>query len=154
MAMGAATTAVAMAMVVGLADVGLAVAAGHAIAVHPGQDAGEEEHSGVHDAEGEAGLEHGAGLVDGGVDAGVEGGAPEGAERDGDRVAHRHRGAVRVRHDAHAVGGPDEGSHEQQVHEPHAPRVRRRPVVAEERPDRPGESQRRHDEHHQVQVRR
>jgi hypothetical protein len=47
--------------------VGLAVVpgvlGGGLVAVEPGQDGGEEEEDAVHDAEGEAGLEHGAGLV-------------------------------------------------------------------------------------------
>ncbi len=140
--------ALAVAMGVGLADVGLAVAGADAVAVQAGDDGGEEEEDGVEDAEGEGGLEHGARLVD--VDAGdaVDGGAAEDAE------AHVHRGAA---HDVGAVGvgqepllvhGPDEGADEQDVDDGDEDGVGRGPVVREEREHGPGRGYHRHDEEH------
>lgn len=69
---------VAAARVVRLAVVsaGRPAIARHVVAVDPGKDGGEEEKDAIHDAEGEAGLEHGAGLV--GID--FETIAAEGAE--------------------------------------------------------------------------
>ena len=120
----AATAAVAVAVIVGLAIVGLAIAIADLIAVHPGEDAGEEEHDAVHDAEGEAGLEHGAGLVDVDVDADVEGRAAQRSQRYRYGIPRPHRRAVRRRHHPHRVHRSDERTHEQQVHDPDRPRVR------------------------------
>lgn len=83
---------------------------GDAVAVEPGEDGGEEEEDAVHDAEREAGLEHGARLV--GVDrdaVAVEG--PEYPEAD---VVARPAdvGAVGAGDEAEVVDGCDEGADE------------------------------------------
>lgn len=81
-----------------------------AIAVEPGEHGGEEEEDAVHDAEGEAGLEHGARLVGVDVDAvAVEG--PEYPEVD---VVGRpaDAGAVRAGDEAEVVDRCDEGADE------------------------------------------
>lgn len=116
----AAACAVAAARVVGLAVVAAAApapAAGggggadEAVAVEPGEDGGEEEEDAVHDAEGEAGLEHGAGLV--GVDAdavAVEG--AENAKGEVVRVAAADVGAVGAGDEAEVVDARYEGTDE------------------------------------------
>jgi len=103
-----AVPAVAAARVVRLAVVAGVLA--DAVAVEPGQDGGEEEEDAVHDAEGEAGLEHGARLV--GVDGDAV--AVEGPKRpEGDVVARaRHVGAVGARDESEVVDGRDEGADE------------------------------------------
>ena len=81
-----------------------------AVAVEPGQHGGEEEEDAVHDAEGEAGLEHGARLVGVDVDAvAVEG--PEGPKVD---VVARapDAGAVGARDEPEVVDCCDEGADE------------------------------------------
>lgn len=60
---GRAAPPVAPARVVRLAVVFRVPLVGAPAAVEPGQHGGDEEEDAVHDAEGEAGLEHGAGLV-------------------------------------------------------------------------------------------
>lgn len=82
-----------------------------AIAVHPGQDGGAEEHDDVHDAEGEAGLEHGAGLRD--LDADV--GDGEGAEEEGPVAIAGDASAVGPGNVAEEVHGGDEGADETEV---------------------------------------
>lgn len=103
-----AVPAVAAARVVRLAVV-LGVLA-DALAVEPGEHGGEEEEDAVHDAKGEAGLEHGARLVGVDVDAvAVEG--PEYPEAD---VVARpaDAGAVRAGDEAEVVDRCDEGADE------------------------------------------
>lgn len=103
-----AVPAVAAARVVRLAVV-LGVLA-DALAVEPGEHGGEEEKDAVHDAEGEAGLEHGARLVGVDIDAvAVEG--PEYPEAD---VVARpaDAGAVRAGDEAEVVDRCDEGADE------------------------------------------
>lgn len=103
-----AVPAVAAARVVGLAVVPRVLA--DALAVEPGQHGGKEEEDAVHDAEGEAGLEHGARLV--GVD--VDAVAVEGPERPEVDVVARapDAGAVRARDESEVVDGCDEGADE------------------------------------------
>lgn len=103
-----AVPAVAPARVVRLAVV--AGVLGDAVAVEPGEHGGEEEEDAVHDAEREAGLEHGARLVGVDVDAvAVEG--PEYPEAD---VVARPAdvGAVGAGDEAEVVDGCDEGADE------------------------------------------
>lgn len=119
-AAAAALLAVAAARVVRLAIValgrarpaGVATAARrHVAAVDPGEHGGEEEEDGVHDAEGEGGLEHGAGFV--GVDA--EARAVVGAEDAEVEVvgrAGRDGDAVCVGDEAEVVDAGDEGADE------------------------------------------
>lgn len=88
-----------------------AVVACHAVAVEPGQHGGEEKEDAVHDAEGEAGLEHGARLV--GVDGdavAVEG--AEDAKVDVVGRAGRDVGAVGVGDEAEVVDACNEGADE------------------------------------------
>lgn len=68
-AVGAAAVAVPVTMDVSLAVVGLAISGACPISMEPGQDGSKEEKDTVHDAKGEASLEHGTSLVDSGVDA-------------------------------------------------------------------------------------
>lgn len=107
-AAGRAVPAVSPARVVRLAVVPRVLA--DAVAVEPGEHGGEEEEDAVHDAEGEAGLEHGARLV--GVDADAV--AVEGSKRPEADVVARPAdvGAVRAGDEAQVVDSSDEGADE------------------------------------------
>lgn len=93
-----------------LASRGGAAAAADAVAVQPGEDGGEEEEDGVHDAEGEARLEQGARLV--GVDADAVAVDAEEAEVDGVGRAVGDVGAVGAGDEAEVVDAGDEGADE------------------------------------------
>lgn len=102
-----APAAVAAAGVVGLAVV--AGVLGGLVAVEPGQDGGHEEEDAVHDAEGPAGLEHGARLVR--VDRhAVAVVLAEDAKVDVVRVAPADAGAVGAADEAEVVDCGDEGA--------------------------------------------
>ena len=116
------------------------------------QQTGDEEEDAVHDAEGEAGLEHGARLGRADVQA-VDGRAAQRAEGDGVRRAGGHVRAVGVRDEAQLVHAGDQGADEAQVHEGHEERVGARAVVREERRDGPGGREHGHDEQDQDVVR-
>ena len=119
-------------------------------------DAGHDEEDDVHDGEGEAGLEHGARLVD--VDAERPVVDDPGADDDGVAVARHAAGraepavrvaAVGVGDAAQVVDARDQRAREAQVDEGHEVPVapHRRPL--EQRHQRPRAGQRGHDEEHQ-----
>ncbi|RWA14461.1 hypothetical protein EKO27_g654 [Xylaria grammica] len=101
--------AVAVAVRVRLADVGLLIPGAEAIAMQGGQDGGEEEEDGVEDAEGEARLEHGARLIDLHAEP-IDRRTAKDAETDVDRRAADHVRAVGVGDEAQLVHGADEGA--------------------------------------------
>lgn len=151
-AVRAAAVTVAVAVVVSLAVVGLAVGAAGAVAVEPGEDGGEEEEDAVHDAKGEAGLEHGARLVDRGVDAVVRVGRAKGPKVDIEATAGADVYAVGVGNVAQIPDSGDEGTHKAEIDNGDKQGIGGRAVVAEEGEDGPGEREHRDDEQDEYVV--
>jgi hypothetical protein len=147
---------VAAAMMAVAVAVGVTLAAAvlvDAVAVQPGGQGGDEEGDDVHDAKGEAGLEHGAALVGAPVDADARAGDLDVAEVDGPVVAGAGDvGAVGPGDAAQEVDGGDEGAEEEGVDEGDEAGVARRAVVEEEAEDGPRQAQRRHDEEDEDRV--
>jgi hypothetical protein len=150
-ASGAAAPSVAVTVIVRLAVVRLTVFGAHAIAVEPGQDAGEEEEYAIHDAEGEASLEHGARLVDVDVPR-VEAGRAQGPQRQVERVTRTDRGAVQACESAHVPNGGDEGADEAEIDDGHSQRVGGRTMVAEDGVDGPCQGDDGDDKHDEDEV--
>lgn len=117
------------------------------------KDRGEEEEEDVHDAKGEAGLEHGAVLVDVQGPAAAQAAAPgaEDAEVDveaaGGEVATVRPGDLAQHDDA-----GDETPHEAKVHKGHEDGRVLRSVVREHGRDRPDRRQHRRDEEDEDEV--
>ena len=96
-------------VVPGLAVVGCLLVGAHAVPVDPGQNGSGEEEDAVHDAKGEARLEHSARLVDRNVEA-VDTSRAEDAECDIVRVADSDVGAVGTADEAQIVDASDKSS--------------------------------------------
>jgi hypothetical protein len=137
---GAAAVGVAARVVVGPA----VIAGADAVSVVESNKGGPGKEDAVHDAKGEAGLEHGAGPV---------GAEPVAGARDGDAGGGAVPGAAAAPGDAVGVGdaaqvvdGGDEGADKEQVDEGDEAGVSRGAVVAEEGEDGPGKGEDRDDE--------
>lgn len=143
---------VAVSVIVSLSVVGLAVGTAGAVAVEPSQDGGEEEEDAVHDAKGEAGLEHGASLVDRGVDAVVGVGGTKGTKVEVEAAAGGDVDTVGLGDVAQVPDGGDECADEAEIDDGDEQGVGGRAVVAEEGEDGPGEREHRDDEENKYVV--
>lgn len=134
-AAGAGTAAAVAAGLRVTGDDAVPLVTAHAATVHPGERRGEEEEDAVHDAQGEAGLEHAAGLVR--VQAQVAARViAEGPQRDAP-VDGADDGAVGAGDEAQRVDAGDEGADEAQIDQGNELRVGAAAVVAEQGEDGP-----------------
>lgn len=149
--MGAPSTAVPAAAPVPVVAVAASLVVHHpivSITVQDGENGGDEEEDAVHDAEGEAGLEHSARLVDGDVDS-VEVGRTEDAKTLIIRAACLNVGAVGARDPTEVVHAGDQSANEAEVDETDEARIGLATVVAEQGEDGPGRAEDRDNEQYQ-----
>lgn len=114
-------------------------------AVDEQHEEGEEEEDAVHDAEGEAGLEQRAVLVDVDVEA-IERHAADLAQRDIQARGLGDGAAALVGDEAQLVHGGDQGTDEAEINQGHEERVALCAAVAEEGVDAPCCAEDRDDE--------
>jgi hypothetical protein len=143
---GAATVGVAARVVVGPA----VIAGADAVSVVESDKGGPGKEDAVHDAKGEAGLEHGAWLVRVEAPAGAR--DAEAARRATPVAAAAKRDTVGAGDAAQVVDAGDEGADKEQVDEGDEAGVGRGAVVAEEGEDGPGEGEDGDDEEDEDRV--
>lgn len=118
------------------------------VSVQQGEHGSEEEEHDVHDAQGEAGLEHGARLVDADGKA-VDVGVAEDAEAHIVGAARGDVAAVGAVDEAEVVDTGYQGAEKAEVNQPDEARVGAAAVVAEQREDGPRRAKHRDDEQDQ-----